>query len=123
MSQILINTPDILKLRQCHTHLRDLCQFLGVFEVQTLSKLNITLKIIANMTKITELTILSKTLTCILNKKKELLLIPCLFLRPVMIFLVVFWDAKIVKREYNLKNIRKSLKRTLTNNFVENFKI
>ena len=34
-----------------------------------------------------------------------------------------FWDAKIVKREYNLKNIRKSLKRTLTNNFVENFKI
>ena len=34
-----------------------------------------------------------------------------------------FLDDKIVKREYNLKNIRKSLKRTLTNNFVGSFKI
>ena len=34
-----------------------------------------------------------------------------------------FWDDKIAKREYNLKNVRKSLKGTLTNNFVGNFKI
>ena len=61
----------MFKFRQCYTHLRDLWQFLGVFEVKTLSKLNITLKIIANMTEITELTILWKTLTCILNKRSN----------------------------------------------------
>ena len=61
----------MFKFRQCYTHLRDLWQFLGVFEVKTLSKLNINLKIIANMTEITELTILWKTLTCILNKRSN----------------------------------------------------
>ena len=71
MSETLISTLDMFKFRQCYTHLRDLSQFLGVFEVKTLSKLNITLKIIANMTEITELTILWKTLTCILNKRSN----------------------------------------------------
>lgn len=43
----------------------------GFFEVKTLAKLKITLKIIANMTKMTALTILSKTLIYVLNNRSN----------------------------------------------------
>ena len=55
------------------------------------------------MAKTTSITILSRTFTCILNKKKNLFE-PRLFQRSVIIF-GGFWGTKIVKSEHNLENI------------------
>ena len=115
MSEILQYTlKDASKFRGCHTHLRDLWPFFGVFEVKKLSKLNITLKIIASMTKIT---ILRKTLTLILNKRSNFRWCNIYF-RDLWWSFCGFWDAKIVKPEYNPKNIRKCSRNCILKNRI-----
>lgn len=54
-----------------------------------------------------------------LKKQKQIWLILHIFQRPVMTF-GSFWGTEIIRREYKLRNIRKSLKHILTKNFVGN---
>ena len=120
MSEILVyNLKDTIEFRQCHTYLGDLWQFLGTLCAKALSKLNIILKISANMTKVDNLTTLSKLSTCVFNKTSNFAKY-CIPFRHLWWFFGGFWGAKILKSEQNFKNIRKFPKHNLTNTFVGN---
>ena len=83
--------------------LKTCVNFLGGFWGAKIVKSEKSLKILKNMAKTTSITILLRTFTCILNKKKNLFE-PRLFQRSVIIF-GGFWGTKIVKSEHNLENI------------------
>ena len=112
LSGILLYTlRSTSKFRGCHTSLKNLWQVFGVCLSENTVKTEHYLKNLHKSDKKPQITVLSKTLTCISNSESKFVWWYNFF-KDLWQFLGAFLGVKIVKSEQNLKNIWKYRKKT-----------